>query len=176
MAFRRGLGLASTSIKIKKGRPGGSPLLFSLTGLGVGVWFFCKWNRARGRLAPSPKLCRRRGDPGAGLGIRKCGVQSPEASLHLGGLNNGYRLLRDIRTPVAGGGGHRFDFIHHFLAFDNLAEHRVTPSLGGLGGVVEKGVVDRADEELGRGRIRVAGSGPWRRCRRRWSGRCRLRF
>ena len=44
-------------------------------------------------------------------------------------------------------------------ALDHLAEDRVAPALGGLGGVVEELVVGHVDEELGRGRIRVAGPG-----------------
>src|SRR5438552_3469827 len=47
-----------------------------------------------------------------------------------------------------------FDFVDHVLAFDDLAEHAVAPTLGVRGRVVEEAVVLDVDEELARSRMR----------------------
>src|SRR5881396_887114 len=50
-----------------------------------------------------------------------------------------------------------FDFVDHVLAFGDLAEHAVAPTLGILGGVVEEAVVLDVDEELAGSRMRFGG-------------------
>src|SRR6266480_5627363 len=63
-------------------------------------------------------------------------------------------LDRNVRVGTALCGLDLFDFVDHVLAFGDLAEHAVAPTLGVLGAVVEEAVVLDVDEKLARGRMR----------------------
>src|SRR6266480_5861747 len=63
-------------------------------------------------------------------------------------------LDRNVRVGTALSGLDLFDFVDHVLAFGDLAEHAVAPTLGILGAVVEEAVVLDVDEKLARGRMR----------------------
>src|SRR6267378_2364412 len=78
-------------------------------------------------------------------------------------------LLRDLRplddhvldwhvgVTAAFPGLDPFYLVDHVLAFDDLAEHAVAPTLGVGRRVIEKIVVLDADEKLARGRMRLGG-------------------
>ena len=71
---------------------------------------------------------------------------------HLG-LYDHHRGFRHIAVSGLGAGVHRFDLVDHTVSLDHLAEHRISPSVRSLCGMVEKGVVFDVDEKLGGGAL-----------------------
>src|SRR5712692_4093527 len=66
-------------------------------------------------------------------------------------------LDRNVAMGAALAGAHPLDFVDHVLAFDDLAEHAVAPTLCVWCRVIEKIVVLDIDEKLARGRMRFGG-------------------
>src|SRR6266849_3708125 len=66
-------------------------------------------------------------------------------------------LDRNVTMGAALAGAHPLDFVDHVLAFDDLAEHAVAPTLCVWCRVIEKIVVLDIDEKLARGRMRFGG-------------------
>src|SRR5690554_1009398 len=83
----------------------------------------------------------------------------------MGSLFNDRGFLDDdvfsgyVLVEAAAAGLHGLDRVDHFGAFHDLAEHGITPAVGGGGGVVQEVVVGHVDEELCRGRVRVGRTG-----------------
>ncbi len=59
---------------------------------------------------------------------------------------------------AAGTGTHGADFVDYIHARTDFAEHGITPALGGFIAKIEKVVIDRIDEKLCAGRVRIRGA------------------
>ncbi len=66
--------------------------------------------------------------------------------------------LRHVLITVAVGRWHFLDSLHHLHTANHLAEDTIAPAIIGLVAVIQEGIVGGVDEELRRGRMRVAGT------------------
>ena len=88
-----------------------------------------------------------------------CSSIRATAGLEGDGLFDHDVVFGHVVVEALAAGFDSLDLVHHVSAGDDLAKHGVAPALCGGRGVVQKAVVGHVDEELGGGRVGVAGAG-----------------
>ena len=70
-----------------------------------------------------------------------------------------YVFLWHIAVATGTAGLDQLDLVDHIHTFGDGTEHAVAPALGRFVSEVQIIVIDQVDEELGAGRVRIAGEG-----------------